>query len=248
MEEHQQKQKDHFDKIAALYEHHYYDEFSLAYREEFINKPLIEGIEVSNKKVLDLMCGCGGLAQFLLKRNALVTGLDISREQIEFFRKEAGCDYVCASIFENRLADNSFDCVFVISGLHHLHPRTREAVNEVHRILKQGGYFCFCEPHAGSIPDFFRKIWYRIDPLIEKNEASIDLARLKNDFSSKFDFISQRYIGGPAYLFVLNSMLLRMPKGLKKYISGFLLRTERIFKGLGSKATSFTSISQWQKK
>lgn len=248
MEEHQQKQKDHFDKIAALYEHHYYDEFSLAYREEFINKPLIEGIDVSNKKVLDLMCGCGALAQFLLKRHALVTGLDISKEQIKFFRKESGCDYICASIFDNGLADNSFDCVFVISGLHHLHPRLKDAVNEIYRVLKHGGYFCFCEPHTGSIPDFFRKIWYRLDPLIEKNEASIDLKRLKNDFSSKFDFISQRYIGGPAYLFVLNSMLLRMPKGLKKHISGFLLRTERIFKGLGSKATSFTSISQWQKK
>lgn len=246
--EHQQRQKDHFDKIAALYRHHYYDQHSCAYREEFINRPLTNGIELSNKKVLDLMCGNGELSRFLLKKGSLVTGLDISRQQIDFFRNEPGCSYICASIFENGLADNSFDCIFVVSGLHHLHPRINDAVNEIHRILKPGGYFCFCEPHAGSITDFFRKIWYKLDPLVEKNEAAIDLQRLKNDFSSKFDFISQRYIGGPAYLFVLNSMLFRMPKGLKKHLSGFLMKAERISSSLGNKATSFTSISRWQKK
>ncbi len=248
MVEFQERQKRHYDKIASHYKKHYYDKFSQSYREEFINKPLLDGIELSGKKVLDVMCGSGGLTQFLLKRNALVTGLDISKEQIEFFKRELGCNYICTSIFENSIEDNSFDCIVVVSGLHHLHPRVNEAIDEIHRILRPSGYFCFYEPHTGSIPDFFRRIWYKIDRLVENSEAAIDLCKLKKDFSSKFDFISQTYTGGPAYLFVLNSMMFRIPLPFKSLISMFLLKMEKAFCGIGNKRFFFVSINQWRKK
>lgn len=244
----QERQKRHYDKITSRYAQHYNDKYSQIYREEFINKPLLKGIELTGRKVLDLMCGSGGLARFLLKRNAIVTGLDISGEQIEFFRKESGGDYICSSIFENEIADNSFDCVVVVSGLHHLHPRVNEAVEEIYRILKPSAYFCFYEPYAGSLPDFFRRLWYKIDRLVENNEAAIDLCKLKRDFSNKFEFLSQAYAGGPAYLFVFNSMMFRIPLPVKNLISMFFLRMEKAFCSSGNKRISFVSINQWRKK
>lgn len=59
------------------------------------------------------------------------------------------------------LPDASFDVVCIGGALHHFHPGVQSAIDELHRVLKPGGILCFNEPHAGSLPDIARKIWYR---------------------------------------------------------------------------------------
>ena len=179
----QTKQARHFDNMAGLYESHYSDKFSNLYRERFINRPLLEGVDLKNKKVLELMCGSGGITRYLIEQKAIVTGLDISQELINIFREKWSCDAMCASIFSNGIADGSFDCVVIVMGLHHLHPQANEAFEEIYRILKPGGYLCFCEPHGGSLPDVFRKLWYIADKYFEDNEAALDLKALKFHFA-----------------------------------------------------------------
>lgn len=149
--------------------------------------------------------------------------------------------------FLTALEDESFDCVVIVMGLHHLHPQLDEAFEEIYRILKPGGYLCFSEPHSGSLPYLFRKMWYKIDKYFENNEASLDLKALRGRFSEKYDFISENYFGGIAYLFVLNSMMFRIPLSVKRIISPLLIAMEGLFEKIPTKIFSCASINQWRK-
>jgi len=237
-----------FDKIAALYEANYNDECSQRYRREFITKEILKNIDLRGKRVLEAMCGGGGLTDSLISQGALVTGLDISKEQIKIFNQKWKCDSICASMIDSGIEKESFDCVLVAGGLHHLYPFTSEAIQEISRVLKPGGYFCFYEPHRGSIPDFFRRIWYAVDKLAEENEVPIDLLKLKKEFSKDFDFLSETFCGNLAYLLIFNSMFFRIPFSLKKALSGPLFKIERFVKKIQNRRLSCIVIGQWRKK
>ena len=242
-------QKEHFNRLAELYEAHYDSPENGIYRDRFINKHLFKGINLKGAKVLEAMCGSGQTTGFLLANGAEVTGLDISPEFIERFKKrwpQAEC--VTGSILNTGFPDNYFDVVVIVGGLHHVHPAVGEAVDEVYRVLKPGGYFSFMEPHAGSIPDVIRKAWYFFDKYFAENEASVDLEMLKKENKERFEFIAEFYFGNVAFLFVWNSMILRIPLWLKKIYSPALIGIEALLNPLQGKRLSCLSVSRWRKK
>jgi len=242
-------QRDHYDRIAGQYHDHYGDFYSRQYRLRFIDEPLFEGMELEGKNVLEAMCGGGHTTEYLLSRGAHVTGLDVSNEEMTYFRQcWPECDGICASILDSGLPNDSFDCVAVIGGLHHLHPNLEEALREIYRILKPGGYLCFAEPHKRSLPDLVRSYWYKHDRLFAHNEASIDLQGLKKDFSKHFSFTTESYRGNIAYMLVLNSMVFRMPLALKRLYSPALLKIESLVGNFQGRFLSCFVASKWQKK
>ena len=244
----ERQQQEHYDKIAADYEVHYSDEWSLEYRRQFIYDPMFEGLNLSGMEVLDAMCGSGQTTSYLLARGAKVTGLDISNEVLEQFQARwSEAKAVKRSLLDSGFPDNSFDCVSVVGGLHHIHPEVKAAVREIHRVLKPGGYFCFMEPHTGSFPDVVRRIWYRFDRFFSDNEAAIDIARLQRDFAGQFTLKKARYLGNVAFLLVLNSLIFRIPPGSKKVISPPLMKAEPLINKLQTKFTSCFAVTQWQK-
>ena len=244
-----QMQRAHYDRIAEQYQDHYGDFYSRQYRLKFINEPLFQGIDLEGKNVLEAMCGSGFTTEYLLSKGARVTGLDVSGEEMESFKKHwPECAGISASILDSGLAGNRFDCVAVIGGLHHLHPHLGEALQEIHRILKPGGYLCFAEPHEGSWPDLVRSYWYKHDRLFAHNEASIDLQGLKKDFAKHFSFKTEVYRGNIAYLLVLNSMVFRIPWALKRLYSPALLRIEALAESFQGRLLSCFVASQWQKR
>lgn len=246
----ERRQKVQYDSIIEAYESHYSDVSSRLYREEFINAPLTAGLDLRGKKVLEAMCGGGPTTPHLLSRGARVTGLDISPKCVELFRRaHPGCEALCGSITQTGLPDASFDGVVVVGGLHHLHPRLDDAMNELHRILKPGGHLCFAEASSDSLLNVVRGLWYKVDPLFEKNERPICLATLSAKNAGRFDFISSSYRGNIAYLLVFNSMVFRIPARLKPWYSPFLLSLERLLQGLFStEKTSCFVVAQWRKK
>jgi ubiquinone/menaquinone biosynthesis C-methylase UbiE len=160
----EQLQQDHYDEIAADYEAHYSDPCSLEYRRKFIYEPMFAGIDLSGMKVLDAMCGSGQTTEYLLSRGAVVTGLDLSNEVITTFKSRwTNCDAIQRSLLDSGLPDDSFDCVVIVGGLHHIHPHVSAALREINRVLKPGGFLCFMEPHSGSLPDVIRRVWYKHD-------------------------------------------------------------------------------------
>ena len=245
----ERQQQEHYDNIAADYEAHYSDEWSLEYRRRFIYDPMFEGLNLSGMKVLDAMCGSGQTTSYLLGRAAHVTGLDISNEVTETFRARwTEADVVTRSLLDSGLPDSSFDYVVIIGGLHHIHPNVKQAMVEIHRVLKPGGHLCFFEPHSGSLPDIVRRVWYRFDRFFEDNEASIDITRLQKDFSDRFELRKAKYLGNIAFLLVLNSLIFRIPVGSKKYFSPALMKVEALISKLQTKLTSCFVVSQWQKR
>lgn len=244
-------QQEHFDTIASRYEAHYGDEYSMRFRDAFIYPRMFHGVALKGKRVLEAMCASGQTTAYMRSRGAHVVGLDISSALIASFQNRwPGTETRCASILDTGFPDASFDAVVVAGGLlHHVHPDVQNAVAEIARILKPGGYFCFYEPHSGSFPDRVRKLWYRHDPFFEKNEGSVDIEQLKKDNRARFDFLSTTYLGNIAYLFVYNSMIFRIPLPLKKWYAPPLLRLEKLLQPLFSgKRNSCMVICQWRKR
>jgi SAM-dependent methyltransferase len=245
----ERQQQEHYDNIAADYEAHYSDYWSVEYRRRFIYEPMFEGLDLSGMKVLDAMCGSGQTTNYLLSQGASVTGLDISNEVIDTFQTQwSNASVVKRSLLDSGLPDNSFDCVAVVGGLHHIHPNVKRAVREIHRILKPGGHFCFMEPHSGSLPDIVRRVWYRFDRFFSDNEASIDIAALQKDFGSRFELKQAKYLGNFAFLLVLNSLIFRIPPGSKKFFAPLLMKLEPIVNKVQTKLTSCFVVTQWQKQ
>jgi SAM-dependent methyltransferase len=242
-------QQEHYDRIAADYETHYSDEWSVEYRRRFIYEPMFDGLKLDGMQVLDAMCGSGQTTSFLLTRGAHVTGLDISNEVVETFQSRwPVTNVVKRSLLDYGLPDNSFECVAVVGGLHHIHPNLKEAVREIHRVLKPGGHFCFMEPHTGSLPDFVRKIWYRFDRFFSDNEAAIDVGLLQEDFRNAFELRKVKYLGNIAFLLVLNSLIFRIPPKSKRFFAPLLMKLEPWVNKLQTKLTSCFVVTQWQKR
>jgi SAM-dependent methyltransferase len=245
----ERQQQEHYDNIAAEYEEHYSDAYSVEYRRKFIYKPMFAGLDLNGKNVLDAMCGSGQTTEFLLERGANVTGLDISNEVIETFKTRwTNANAMQRSLLDSGLPDNSFDIVVIVGGLHHLHPNVNRAVQEIHRVLKPGGHLCFMEPHSGSFPDLIRRVWYKFDRFFADNEEAVNIEALKRDFQSHFTLRQANYLGNIAFLLVLNSLIFRIPAKAKKYYSPALMKLEAAINKLQGKLTSCFAVTQWQKK
>lgn len=243
-------QREYYNRLLDRYEAHYDDPTSQLYRRRFIFAPMFAGIDFRGARIVEAMCGSGPTTGFLLSQGADVTGLDVSDSAIASFEKRwPACQSVRASVFDSELPAESFDGVVIQAGLHHLHPRLDDAIDEVYRLLKPGGFFCFSEPHAGSLFDGARNLWYRRDRgIFAENEASVDLAAMQRKNLQRFDFEVERYVGNIAYFLVLQSMVLRLPLAAKKYYAPPLLAIEACLARLQGKLTAPLVVCRWRKK
>lgn len=241
-------QANHYDRLIARYEAHATNRFTQAYRRRFIDEPLLRGLDLEGRDVLEAMCGSGLSTGYLLDCGARVTGLDVSPEAIRLFRsKWPGCPAHAESILSFSAAAASFDAIVVVGGLHHVHPHVTEAVEQIWRLLRPGGHFCFSEPHARSLVDLVRKAWYRRDGVFEENEAAVDVEALKASFDGRFRVVSESYFGNFGHVLVLNSLVIRAPDRLKSLYSRPAMAVERVLNPLLGKRLSCSVICQWQK-
>lgn len=244
----ERQQRDHYDNLALRYDAHANDPTTREYRARFIDAPLREGLDLAGRRVLEAMCGPGYSVGALRARGADVVGLDISRAWTETFRERwPAADAVCASMVSTPFVDGSFDVVYVVGGLHHLHPHLDEAIDEIHRILRSNGILAFYEPHDTSWFDRIRRWWYRRDPLFEDNEAALDLAGMAARHGKQFHVVEQRFVGNVAYLGVLNSLVLRVPPVLKRLLARPLMAFEALLDRRLGERLSCSVVAHWQK-
>jgi SAM-dependent methyltransferase len=242
-------QKDNYNRIAALYHQHYGDEYSQKYRMKFIYHRLFKNFSLNGCYVLDAMGGSGESIDFFLQSGAKPVSLDISFMELKSLKsKYPTMDVVCSSITDTGVKSGQFDAVVIIGGLHHVHPFTNEAMQEIHRLLKSGGKLFLFEPHRGSIADIFRKIWYRFDKYFLENEKSIDVDNLIADFSELFEFKKPGYHGNLGYIFVFSSMILRMPMKVKKLYANFFLKLESLLSIFESRLLSIYVLIEATRK
>jgi SAM-dependent methyltransferase len=106
--------------------------------------------DVHTKRVLDAGCGAGALAEAMLARGALVTGLELSRDMAELARTRLGdrATIHVADLSEPlaMCTDASFDVVVASLVLHYLE-HWEPALREFRRVLAPGGALVLSTHH-----------------------------------------------------------------------------------------------------
>ena len=106
--------------------------------------------EKGKLNILDLGCGPGLYTEIFAEKGHSVTGIDISKNSIEYARKSAegkkmDINYLNTSYLEVNLGSNKYDLVVLIyTDLGVLIPDEREyLLKMIYRVLKKGGTFIF---------------------------------------------------------------------------------------------------------
>lgn len=110
---------------------------------------VVSGVDLQNKKVLEVGCGRGGGAKLLseTKKPEKYIAIDLSKSSINFCQRQLNQDNL---VFEEADAqklpypDCSFDVVINVESSH-CYKKMGKFLSEVQRVLKPGGHFCFCD-------------------------------------------------------------------------------------------------------
>jgi ubiquinone/menaquinone biosynthesis C-methylase UbiE len=136
---------------------------------------LLEHVSLPNQPYcLEVGCGQGALAQLLAERyGAQVIASDYDPAQVALAQKRladlgASVEFRVVDARAIPFDDAEFDALFSFGVLHHILGRWREAVAEIARVLKPGGWFVFTDliatPRAGRL---MRWLLPRLDQLEE---------------------------------------------------------------------------------
>jgi 2-polyprenyl-6-hydroxyphenyl methylase/3-demethylubiquinone-9 3-methyltransferase len=104
-------------------------------------------VDWKDKRVLDLGCGGGFMAEALAKRGAFVTGLDPASRAIKIAQAHAAergidIDYLVGGGESLPFGGGHFDAVVCVDVLEHVENLDR-VLAEIHRVLRPGGQFLF---------------------------------------------------------------------------------------------------------
>jgi ubiquinone/menaquinone biosynthesis C-methylase UbiE len=110
---------------------------------------LASAVAMQDKDVLEVGCGRGGGAYYLMKymRPARMVGVDLSRSNVALASAAfplAGLSFRCGNAESLLFADRTFDLVVNVESSH-LYPRPQRFFQEAHRVLRPKGYFLFAD-------------------------------------------------------------------------------------------------------
>lgn len=110
----------------------------------------LAGVEIRGKDVLEISCGHGGGASYIVRSFAPTsyTGLDANAEGIAFCRMRhrlPTLSFVHSNAAKLPFGANSFDVVVSAEGSHGHYPRFRAFLSEVARVLRPGGHFLYAD-------------------------------------------------------------------------------------------------------
>jgi len=245
------RQKHHFDNILGDYDQHYFDPESQRYRERFFYLPLFAGLDLNDKRVIDLACGSGYNSLAILERfpRADVCGLDISFRACRNYEQKVGGPAYCAdlTVLDVTLPAPA-DAAVVIGGLHHCVTDLPTTMANLARIVRPGGILLMVEPNADCFLNNLRLLWYRHDRYFDaQTERPLYHAELIAMASDWFRLQDVQYLGGPGYLVVLNSLLFRLPRSLKRLVAPPLTKFDGLYNQLPAVAPFLYFIARWRR-
>jgi ubiquinone/menaquinone biosynthesis C-methylase UbiE len=112
---------------------------------------LLEDYNLKNKNILEVGCGYGSLSVFLAKREARVTGIDISSEAIKISKRNTRLfrqkiNFIEANAIDIPFKDKKFDITICCDTLEHI-PDYKKAIKELIRVTKKGGLILITTPN-----------------------------------------------------------------------------------------------------
>jgi SAM-dependent methyltransferase len=163
-------QEAHYEKIAAAYVENLHYPHTQEYM-AYLDRVLLEVIDFASLgTVAEICCGRGEAVHLLGDRIGRGVGIDISVAMLEAAGREYSghnMSFVQGDATMLPLADDSFDCVFMLGGVHHVNDRER-LFSEIVRILKPGGRLYFREPVSDfALWRWIRAVIYRLAPALD---------------------------------------------------------------------------------
>ncbi|MDX2235653.1 MAG: class I SAM-dependent methyltransferase [Hyphomonadaceae bacterium] len=225
-------QEQHYVQIHDAYTAHYFDPVSEAYRSRFIFDPLCRGLDLSSAHIADLACGAGQNSQILAQRfpGATFEGFDISAPACAAYRGATGAIAHKVDLTAPLEIEPRFDAVMVIGGLHHCVANLDTAMRNIAAMLRPGGVLMMYEPYAGYLLEPVRRAWYHMDKYFDApTECALDPGDLLAAQNGRFTADKTFYTGGPAYFVLFQSLVLRVPLGMKKPLAAPLFAVESLW-------------------
>lgn len=244
-------QRRHYEDIIAGYDAHYYDAWSMRYRDAFIYAPMWRGLDLDGKRVAELASGAGHNSLALRRAFPRVhtEGFDISPTAVARYRETTGQPAHEVDLTVAVPDVEPFDAAMIIGGLHHCVADLPRTLENIAGLLKPGGILMFNEPNRRFFLEAVRRLWYRLDKTFDADsEAALDHDALCALGRPWFEPIDVTYFGGPACFAVLNSMILRVPLGLKPVISPPLMAVERVWNRIPSKRAHNLFVGRWRRR
>jgi SAM-dependent methyltransferase len=163
-------QQRHYDAVAQAYLENLTYPHTAEYM-AYLDRVLLDTIDAAQLgTVAEICCGHGEAFALLGDRVGRGVGVDVSLAMLEAAaRRQPGprISFIQGDATMLPLADDSFDAVFMLGGVHHVNDRSR-LFAEIHRILKPGGRFYFREPVSDFILwRWIRAVVYRLSPALD---------------------------------------------------------------------------------
>jgi SAM-dependent methyltransferase len=245
------RQRLHYERIHDDYERHYYDATSMAFRSRFVYDVMFEGLDLNGLQVADLASGSGHNSLAILKRypRAEVAGFDISETACRQYREIVGAEAYQYDLTSGTGPGMTFDVAVIVGGLHHCVGALDGTFRTIGSLLRSGGLLLMYEPNSECFLEAARKLWYRRDRYFD---AATDHALAHDEIAAmaakrSFVPVKHHYCGGPAYFLILNSLLFRIPLGLKRYAAPPLFAMEAAYNRLPWKFCFPAFIACWRK-
>jgi SAM-dependent methyltransferase len=243
-------QKRLYEAIHTAYADHYYDREAMAYREEFIFRPMLRGVDLNDLRVAEFCCGAGHNTMFMSERfpRASFMGFDISAPACREYRANTGFPAYEIDLTKPLVTDHVFDVAFVVGGLHHCVSDLRQTLENVASMVRPGGLLLMMEPNRDYVLEGVRQFWYKRDRYFDAaTEAALKHAVIANLAAPWFITERVQHLGGPGYFLIFNSMILRVPKRLKRAIAGPCFTVERAFNTIPWLKLMPYFVAQWRR-
>jgi SAM-dependent methyltransferase len=244
------RQKQHYERIHSDFEAHYFDGPSMQYRSLFIYDWLLQGVDWKGATVADIASGSGFNSLSLIERfdGIRTVGFDISEPACEAYRRTTGNPANVADMTKPNQAIGTFDGAIVIGGLHHCVSDLPQTLRNIAGMIRPGGTLIMMEPSADYALNVVRDKWYSVDSYFDApTEEALSHDKLLQQASPYFESDGVRYFGGLAYFLIFNSLITRVPLGLKPYLWPITRPVETAFSRLPWKGAYPCFLARWKR-
>jgi SAM-dependent methyltransferase len=138
------------------------------------------------------------------------------------------------------------DAAIIVGGLHHCVADLPKTFRSISHLVKPGGLLLMFEPNRQYLLEGARRLWYRADKYFDAGtEAALnhdDIARIAAPW---FVPESCRFMGGPAYFLIFNSLLFRIPVKAKRFLASPLFALESMYNLLPGRRPYPYFVARW---
>ncbi|HTN63504.1 MAG TPA: class I SAM-dependent methyltransferase [Devosia sp.] len=250
------RQQAHFDAIAKKYIDARRDKRHLLLKDLIWNDFFRSAkLDISKSpRVLEAMCGIGE-GKFLLEKNLAVVsdwqGFDYSPNMVAAAQEVHGPDRVFQADATTFIPDRQYDVILIIGGLHHVHWKAREVVQNLSHALAPGGYFIAFEPtHANPVYKRVRdRIYAKSDFFDDETERAFHVKELWSFFADA-GLVHERDLnfGLSAYTLYYNPDAFPLLNKGPEWIVKALWGVDRLFAhNAVGRFFSFATLTLWRK-